>query len=240
MISSGFLEEARALRPGPPHDEETAMPQLTMPDRVTSRAARTFPAVGRDGSRQETVVRDAVGRDGADVATAVSALEARKALLAGAVAALNAPDRLAAGLFEAALADAGARLWPFDLARVHLLYGEWLRRAREITRARDHLRTALAAFEYLGATAWAERAAAELAATGPTRRPAELGLAEPLTAQELQVAELAAAGLSNKQIAARLYMSHRTVGAHLYRIFPKLGISSRAALRDALSHRAAA
>jgi DNA-binding CsgD family transcriptional regulator len=235
MISSGFLEEARALRPGPPHDEETAMPQLTMPDRVTSRAARTFPAVGRDGSRQETVVRD-----GADVATAVSALEARKALLAGAVAALNAPDRLAAGLFEAALADAGARLWPFDLARVHLLYGEWLRRAREITRARDHLRTALAAFEYLGATAWAERAAAELAATGPTRRPAELSLAEPLTAQERQVAELAAAGLSNKQIAARLYMSHRTVGAHLYRIFPKLGISSRAALRDALSHRAAA
>jgi DNA-binding CsgD family transcriptional regulator len=240
MISSGFLEEARALRPGPPHDEETAMPQLTMPDRVTSRAARNFPAVGRDGSRQETVVRDAVGRDGADVATAVSALEARKALLAGAVAALNAPDRLAAGLFEAALADAGARLWPFDLARVHLLYGEWLRRAREITRARDHLRTALAAFEYLGATAWAERAAAELAATGPTRRPAELSLAEPLTAQERQVAELAAAGLSNKQIAARLYMSHRTVGAHLYRIFPKLGISSRAALRDALSHRAAA
>jgi DNA-binding CsgD family transcriptional regulator len=239
MISSGFLEEARALRPGPPHDEETAMPQLTMQDRVTSRAARTLPAVGRDGSRQETVVRDAVGRDGADVATAVSALEARKALLAGAVAALNAPDRLAAGLFEAALADAGARLWPFDLARVHLLYGEWLRRAREITRARDHLRTALAAFEYLGATAWAERAAAELAATGPTRRPAELGPAEPLTAQERQVAELAAAGLSNKQIAARLYMSHRTVGAHLYRIFPKLGISSRAALRDALSHRAA-
>jgi DNA-binding CsgD family transcriptional regulator len=225
MISSGFLEEDRALRPGPPQDEETAMTQLTMPDRAASRAAMPAPAVGWDG---------------ADMATAVRALEARKALLAGAVAALNAPDRLAAGLFEAALADAGARLWPFDLARVHLLYGEWLRRAREITRARDHLRTALAAFEWQGATAWAERAAAELAATGPTRPLAELGPAEPLTAQELQVAELAAAGLSNKQIAARLYLSHRTVGAHLYRIFPKLGISSRAALRDALSHRAAA
>jgi DNA-binding CsgD family transcriptional regulator len=221
------------------------MTQLTMPDRAAPQAARPAPAVGWDGTRRETVVRDAVGRDtlgrdGADMATAVRALEARKALLAGAVAALNAPDRLAAGLFEAALADAGARLWPFDLARVHLLYGEWLRRAREITRARDHLRTALAAFEWLGATAWAERAAAELAATGPTRPPAGLGPAEPLTAQELQVAELAAAGLSNKQIAARLYLSHRTVGAHLYRIFPKLGISSRAALRDALSHRAAA
>jgi DNA-binding CsgD family transcriptional regulator len=159
----------------------------------------------------------------------------------GAVAALNAPDRLAAGLFGAALADRAARLWPFDLARVHLLYGEWLRQSREIARARQHLRTALAGFEYLGATAWADRAAAQLAATaGPTRRAAELGPTEPLTAQELQVAELAAAGLSNKQIAARLYLSHRTVGAHLYRIFPKLGITSRAALRDALSQRAAA
>ena len=200
------------------------MTQLTMPDRATPRAAHSPPVAGRDS---------------VDLASAVTALEARKTLLAGAVAALNAPDRLVAGLFEAALADPGARLWPFDLARVHLLYGEWLRRAREISRARQHLRTALAAFEYLGATAWADRAAAELAATGPTRRPAADGAgADPLTAQELQVAELAAAGLSNKQIGARLYMSHRTVGAHLYRVFPKLGISSRAALRDALSQRA--
>jgi len=200
------------------------MTQLTMPDRAAPRAADSPPVAGRDS---------------VDLASAVTALEARKTLLAGAVAALNAPDRLTAGLFEAALADPGARLWPFDLARVHLLYGEWLRRAREISRARQHLRSALAAFEYLGATAWADRAAAELAATGPTRRPAADGAgADPLTAQELQVAELAAAGLSNKQIGARLYMSHRTVGAHLYRVFPKLGISSRAALRDALSQRA--
>jgi DNA-binding CsgD family transcriptional regulator len=221
------------------------MTQLTMPDRAALRSACLPP--GPD-------------RDGLDPSSAVPALEARKALLAGAVAALNAPDRLAAGLFEAALADQGARLWPFDLARVHLLYGEWLRQAREITRARQQLRTALAAFEYLGATEWADRAAAELAATGlaaarlaasgltstgltstgPTRRPAEARQVEPLTAQELQVAELAAAGLSNKQIGARLYLSHRTVGAHLYRIFPKLGIASRAALRDALSQHAAA
>jgi DNA-binding CsgD family transcriptional regulator len=246
------------------------MTQLTMPDRAAHRA------VGSPSG---------AGRHDLDPTSAVPALEARKALLAGAVAAVNAPDRLAAALFEAALADQGARLWPFDLARVHLLYGEWLRQAREITRARQQLRTALAAFEYLGATEWADRAAAELAATGlaaarlaatglaatglaaarlaatgltstgltstglaaaglaavgPTRRPAGARPIEPLTAQELQVAELAAAGLSNKQIGARLYMSHRTVGAHLYRIFPKLGIASRAALRDALSQRAAA
>jgi DNA-binding CsgD family transcriptional regulator len=206
------------------------MTQLTMPDRAAQRAVGSPPGAGRPDL---------------DPTSAVPALDARKALLARAAAAVNAPDRQAAGLFEAALADQGARLWPFDLARVHLLYGEWLRQAQDITRARQQLRTALATFEYLGATEWADRAAAGLAAaglaaTGPTRRPAEARQIEPLTAQELQVAELAAAGLSNKQIGARLYLSHRTVGAHLYRIFPKLGIASRAALRDALTQHAAA
>ena len=236
------------------------MTQLTMPDRAAHRAVGSPPGAGRPDL---------------DPTSAVPALDARKALLARAAAAVNAPDRQAAGLFEAALADQGARLWPFDLARVHLLYGEWLRQAQDITRARQQLRTALATFEYLGATEWADRAAAELAATGlaaarlaasgltstgltstglaaaglaatglaatgPIRRPAEARPIEPLTAQELQVAELAAAGLSNKQIGARLYLSHRTVGAHLYRIFPKLGIASRAALRDALTQHAAA
>jgi DNA-binding CsgD family transcriptional regulator len=163
------------------------------------------------------------------------ALEARKALLARAAAALAAPDEVAVALFEAALAAPEAHWWPFDLARVQLLYGERLRRSREISRSRPHLRAALASFERLGACAWADRAAAELAATVPTR-PARTapGSGNDLTAQEAQVAELAAAGLSNKEIGARLYMSHRTVSAHLYRIFPKLGISSRAALRDAL------
>jgi DNA-binding CsgD family transcriptional regulator len=177
--------------------------------------------------------------DTPDLAAAVRALEARKALLAGAVAALAAPDERAAQLFEAALAIPGADGWPFDLARVHLLYGERLRRIREIAASRQHLRAALAAFQRLGASAWADRASAELAATVPARRREETSGLEPLTAQELQVAELAATGLSNKEIASRLYLSHRTVGAHLYRAFPKLGIGSRAALRDALSRRAA-
>jgi DNA-binding CsgD family transcriptional regulator len=174
----------------------------------------------------------------ADLATALRALEARKALLAAVVAALAAPDDHAAGLFEAALADPGARSWPFDLARVHLLYGERLRRSRQVARARHHLELALAAFELLGASSWADRAAAELAATAAARQSRETGWGVPLTPQELQVAELAAAGLSNKEIAGRLRMSPRTVGAHLYRVFPKLGIGSRAALRDALSRRA--
>jgi DNA-binding CsgD family transcriptional regulator len=161
-------------------------------------------------------------------------LEARRALLAGMVAALAAPDDHGDERFEAALADPAAQWWPFDLARAHLLYGERLRRDRQIARARRHLAEALTAFQLLGAVSWTDRAAAELAATAPARRR-EPGAAIALTAQETQVAKLAAAGLSNREIAARLLMSHRTVSAHLYRIFPKLGITSRAALRDALS-----
>jgi DNA-binding CsgD family transcriptional regulator len=206
------------------------MTQMMTPDLVAFRGSEDSPAPGAalDGAAP------GADRDGADPAAVLRTLQARKALLAGAVAALAAPDDLMAGLlFDAALADPEAGRWPFDLARVHLLYGERLRRSREVARSRHHLQAALAAFERLGASIWAERAAAELAATTPRQRrePREL-----LTAQELQVAELAAAGLSNKEIASRLYMSHRTVGAHLYRLFPKLGISSRAALRDALSH----
>lgn len=193
--------------------------------------ALAAPRAGGDGSAS-------VRGDTVDIAAALRSLEARKALLASAVAALAAPDDEAAGLFEAALADPDARWWPFDLARVHLLYGERLRRSRQITKARHHLQTALAAFAGLGVSAWADRAAAELAATAPTRQRPDLE--EPLTPQEMQVAELAAGGLSNKEIASRLCMSHRTVGAHLYRVFPKLGISSRAALRDALSRQVTA
>src|SRR5581483_2335244 len=109
-------------------------------------------------------------------------------------------------------------------------------RVLEPHRSRQYLRAALAALEQLGASARADRAPAELAATAPRRRRGA-DLEEPLTAQELQVSELAASGLTNKQIAVRLDMSPRTVGSHLYHVFPKLGISSRAALRDALSHR---
>jgi DNA-binding CsgD family transcriptional regulator len=197
------------------------MTQATMPDQITFRGGGSAVS--------------GAAADDAHLAAAVQSLEARNALLSGAVAALTAPGDLAGALFEEALTAPAAQQWPFDLARVQLLYGERLRRARETTRSRHHLQAALAVFDCLGASAWAERAAAELAATAPTRQRPEPGNADDLTAQERQVAELAAAGLSNKQIAARLYMSHRTVGSHLYRVFPKLGISSRAALRDALS-----
>jgi DNA-binding NarL/FixJ family response regulator len=96
------------------------------------------------------------------------------------------------------------------------------------------LRTALDAFVALGAAPWAERARQELRASRETRRQEPEAWAQ-LTEQEQQVAELVAQGLTNREIAQRLYISHRTVGAHLYRIFPKLGVASRAQLQAFIS-----
>jgi DNA-binding CsgD family transcriptional regulator len=159
----------------------------------------------------------------------------RLTMLANASAALTAPAGQAGQLFAAALAVPGADRWPFERARVQLAYGEQLRRVRATTEARAQLSAALSAFEALGARPWALRAGNELRATGLAAARAEGQGAVTLTAQEHQVATLAAAGLTNKQIGERLYLSHRTVAAHLYQIFPRLGITSRAALRDALT-----
>jgi DNA-binding NarL/FixJ family response regulator len=90
-------------------------------------------------------------------------------------------------------------------------------------------------FDALGATRWGERARQELRATGEKLGPRTPDARDRLTAQELQIAELAAAGLTNREIGERMFLSHRTIGSHLYRIFPKLDISSRAQLRDVLA-----
>jgi DNA-binding CsgD family transcriptional regulator len=121
---------------------------------------------------------------------------------------------------------------PFEHARTRLAYGEWLRRARRRVDARTQLGAALKAFSEMGATPWAERAGAELRATGaPTVTPSgSPGPASTLTPQELQVVRLAALGGTNREIAAQLFLSPRTVGYHLYKAFPKLGIGSRAEL----------
>ncbi|WP_436788854.1 AAA family ATPase [Yinghuangia sp. YIM S10712] len=120
---------------------------------------------------------------------------------------------------------------PMERARTALLYGEWLRRGRRKTDAREHLRYAWEEFTRLGAKPWAERARSELDATGTgTARPATAsptGAAAVLTPQELQITRLAAQGLSNRDIAAQLFLSPRTVGHHLYKAYPKLGIVSR-------------
>ncbi|MEV5710475.1 AAA family ATPase [Actinoallomurus sp. NPDC052274] len=135
---------------------------------------------------------------------------------------------------EATIKEPGNDRWPFDLARIQLTYGSHLRRAKHTTDARRHLTAATDTFHRLGAGPWATRADLELRATGVTITPAATGLAA-LTPQQRQIALLAAEGRTNKEIAARLYLSPRTVSTHLYQAFPKLGITSRAALRDALT-----
>ncbi|MEJ3653315.1 LuxR C-terminal-related transcriptional regulator [Actinomycetes bacterium KLBMP 9759] len=121
---------------------------------------------------------------------------------------------------------------PFDTARTHLLHGEWLRRRRRRTEAKAQLLAALTGFDRVGARCWADRTANELAAIGerPVARPQADDLLARLTPQETQAVRLAAAGLSNKEIAAQLFLSPRTVGHHLYRAYPKLGVTRRAEL----------
>jgi DNA-binding CsgD family transcriptional regulator len=121
-----------------------------------------------------------------------------------------------------------------DLARSHLLYGEWLRRQRRRRDARDQLRTAFSMFDAMGMEAFAGRARAELRATGERARPRGPGAPEVLTGQEEQIARLVAEHLSNREIAARLFISASTVEYHLRKIFRKLGVSSRTQLARTL------
>ncbi|MEY9946292.1 AAA family ATPase [Kitasatospora sp. GAS1066B] len=147
--------------------------------------------------------------------------------------ALLGPAELAESGYLAALELHAATDRPFELARTSLLFGEWLRRDRRKSEARTRLRAALEIFERLGAAPWAERARAELSAAGaatPVAAPA--GPLAGLTPQEEQIARLAAKGLSNREIAAQLFLSPRTVGHHLYKAYPKLGIASRAELAE--------
>jgi DNA-binding CsgD family transcriptional regulator len=125
------------------------------------------------------------------------------------------------------------RLRP-ELARAHLLYGEWLRRQGRRADARAQLRTAYQMFAEIGMQAFAERARRELRATGETARKRTAATHDELTPQEAQIAWLAQAGLSNREIGAQLFLSARTVEWHLGNIFTKLGITSRRQLRQAL------
>ncbi len=160
-------------------------------------------------------------------------LSPRLRLVVLASAAIAEPGTDGAAL-EEAICEPGSDRWPFDLARIQLAYGSQLRRIKRTTDARQRLTSAAEVFHRLGAVPWAARADRELRATGITVSKADAGLAS-LTPQQRQIALLAAAGHTNKEIAARLFLSPRTVSTHLYQVFPKLGITSRAALRDALA-----
>jgi ATP/maltotriose-dependent transcriptional regulator MalT len=152
------------------------------------------------------------------------------------IGALLSDGQAADGFYRESVERLGRTRVRAELARSHLLYGEWLRRQGRRRDAREQLRSAHQMLDAMGMAAFAERARRELAATGETARPRTApaartaGAGEALTAQEAQVALLARDGLSNPEIGARLFISARTVKYHLHKVFTKLGISSRGQL----------
>ncbi|RSO29947.1 helix-turn-helix transcriptional regulator [Streptomyces sp. WAC 06725] len=191
----------------------------------------------RCGRRTEARAHVAAGQ-----AARMGDISAHHAFLLAAATALTAGDdeadeAEAVGEADAAYAAAcavpGADRWVFDLARLRLAHGSRLLRQGRHTDAGDPLRAALTAFTRLGAAPWAEQCRSALRGADGSRDSMAAGPAE-LTAQELRIARLVATGLTNKEVGAALHLSPRTVGAHLYRAFPKLGITSRAALARAL------
>jgi DNA-binding CsgD family transcriptional regulator len=147
--------------------------------------------------------------------------------------ALLSADDAAEALYREAIERLGRTRVRVELARAHLLYGEWLRRQNRRLDAREHLRTAHEMLSDMGAEAFAERARRELAATGAQALKRTTGTPDVLTAQEALIARLASQGASNPQIAAQLFISPATVAYHLGKVFAKLGISSRSQLARA-------
>jgi DNA-binding CsgD family transcriptional regulator len=160
----------------------------------------------------------------------------RLALLThGALAMTAEDDDEAAEMFRRAEEHPAAADFPFELARIRLSHGIRLRHGLGPKAARPVLTRAVQVFEQLGAEAWARRGLGELHTGGSLGSNVSATDLTALTWQERRIADLAASGLTNKEIGERTHLSPRTVSSHLYRVFPKLGITSRAALRDALA-----
>ena len=224
VLNNGLGRYDEALRHGHgllEDPEPVARPVWALPELIEAAARTGANEVAAGALRRLTERATVCGTDRA------LGLEARsRALLCDGADADN--------LYREAIALLGGPWSRIDLARAHLLYGEWLRRDGRRIDARVQLRSALGLLSEMGVGAFAERARRELHATGETVRKRNFETPEELTAQEHQVARLASDGLSNPQIGSRLFLSPRTVEWHLRKIFRKLGISSRFALRDAL------
>ena len=227
------------LTAGRPAEAADRLLALTAPDRAGINpiiSAQAMPDAVEAAMRALPRPEEAAQRLAAYRAWVAQApAGAGRALLARCAAVLGERDPDAA--FAEAIAGA-PQLPPLQRARTELLYGEWLRRERRRMEARVHLRAALELFRTLGAVPWAGRAEAELRATGQTVRKRDLSAVDRLTPQELQIAGLVTEGLTNREIAAQLYLSPRTVDYHLRKVFTKLGIGSRSELvRDGLPRR---
>jgi DNA-binding CsgD family transcriptional regulator len=230
----GFVE-ITAGRPAAAADRLLALTDPGRPGVNPIIALSAIPdaveAGARVGRHQEAAERLAIFRGW----VALAPTESRQALLARCQALLGEqpPEQAFAEAIER-----GAALPPFQQARTELLFGEWLRRERRRQEARAHLRAALELFRGLGTVPWEQRAEAELRATGETARKRDPATLDQLTPQELQIAGLVADGLTNRDIAARLYLSPRTIDYHLHKVFTKLRIGSRTELvRDGLPSR---
>jgi DNA-binding CsgD family transcriptional regulator len=204
------LTAIEEVRPGFGHP---FLPMLSSWDRLEAAVHAGHPDVA-----ERTLARFTPWAEVAGAAWAVPVLADCRALAARSDA--------AAAHFEAAI-ESVDRAGPLDRARIHLHYGEHLRRERRRIDARVHLRAAFDGFEWLGAVPWAERALRELRATGEKARRRHLSPLAELTPQELQVARLVGAGATNKAVASQLFVSPKTVEYHLRKVFAKLGISSR-------------
>ena len=218
-LAQGRVDAAleRALRlDGTQRETHPMVTILTTPTRVEvlGRADRPVPAEEMERFRQWTLVSPGPGYP---------------PLLARCEALLAAPEDAAAP-YERALRLHETADRPFDLARTRLLYGEFLRRRRRPGQAREHLRAATEGFERLGCPLWADRARAELRAAGETAGEPHGEAFDQLSPQEMQIIRMVGEGMSNREVAGQLFLSPRTVEYHLYKAYPKLGVSSRSEL----------
>jgi ATP/maltotriose-dependent transcriptional regulator MalT len=216
-----YRKACEAARRGAAHPHELALSTWSLPELIESAVRSDQPELAEDA--MERLARSA-GADGSDWALGI---EARSR-------ALVSDDGDAEALYQDALERLGRTRLRAELARAHLLYGEWLRRQARRVDAREQLRTARRMFTEMGMEAFAERARRELIATGETGRKRSPEFRDELTPQEEHIAQLARGGLTNAEIGGQLFLSPRTVEWHLKKVFGKLGISSRRGLHDAL------
>jgi DNA-binding CsgD family transcriptional regulator len=224
VLHNGLGHYAEALAAAEPATEESYQPlatQLVLPELIEAAVRTGRAEIGREALDRLSAMAAIEGSDWA------KGLEARSR-------ALVSEGREAERCYAEAVERLGRTQLRPELARAHLLYGEWLRRELRRADARHQLRTAYDLLAVIGAEAFAERARRELLATGEKVRKRDVDTRRRLTPQEEHIARLARDGRTNPDIAAELFISARTVEWHLRKVFTKLGITSRTGLRDAL------